>query len=326
MDSHALHPWMLLTDWREDERPFLTLDLSAWPQTQPLAPLPPVPILAFGPASHPQAASADILIEAPITLPGFATAIAKTPRAAAVLVQLLRAIEGLAPERALPLESLAFAALQGGAEHAAWRAARALSTAPPPGTLHMRRDGATLHLLLNRPAALNAIDRPMRDALADAFTLAALDDTIACVKLRATGRVFSMGAELAEFGTTPDPVQAHLIRARTLPAHAMARRCAIYDIHIQGGCVGAGLEMAAFAGRLTAAPNAWFQLPETAMGILPGFGGCVSIPARIGRQRAAALMLSGKRISAQTALGWGLIDAIIDEPPANEAGTDQAGG
>jgi enoyl-CoA hydratase/carnithine racemase len=86
------------------------------------------------------------------------------------------------------------------------------------------------------------------------------------------------------------------------------------------------LELAAFAGRLTASPDAWFHLPETGMGILPGFGGCVSIPRRIGRQRAAALMLSGKRINARLALDWGLIDAIIDEPPADEAGFHEIGG
>jgi enoyl-CoA hydratase/carnithine racemase len=125
-----------------------------------------------------------------------------------------------------------------------------------------------------------------------------------------------MGADLAEFGITKDPVEAHSIRARTLPAHQMSSREKIYDVHIHGGCVGSGLELAAFAGWLTAGPNAWFQLPETGMGILPGFGGCVSLPRRIGRQRAAALMLSGKRINARQALEWGLIDAIMDEPPA----------
>jgi enoyl-CoA hydratase/carnithine racemase len=243
--------------------------------------------------------------------------IAAAPRAAATVVQLLRATEGLPPDRALPLESFAFAMLQGGAEHAAW-SARQTSAAPlPPGTLHLRREGATLHLLLDRPAARNSIDRAMRDALFEAFTLATLDTGITCVKLRSTGRSFSMGADLAEFGTTRDPVAAHAIRARTLPAHQMVQRPEIYDIHIQGGCVGSGLELAAFAGRLTAAPDAWFHLPETGMGILPGFGGCVSIPRRIGRQRAAALMLSGKRINAKLALEWGLIDAIVNEPPAD---------
>ena len=58
------------------------------------------------------------------------------------------------------------------------------------------------------------------------------------------------------------------------------------------------------------------------MGILPGAGGCVSLTRRIGRQRAVLLMLSGKRLSARAALGWGLIDAIVDEPPGDEGGSD----
>jgi len=317
---------MLRADWRDDERLFLTVDLAAWPEDEPLAPLPPVPVLAIGPAAHPQARHADILIEHAIPLAVLTKQIATAPRAAATVAQLLRATEGLPPARALPLESFAFAMLQGGAEHAAWSARQTPTTLLPPGALHMRREDATLHLLLDRPEARNAIDRAMRDALYEAFTLPVLDTSIECVKLRSTGRCFSMGADLAEFGVTRDPVAAHAIRARTLPAHQMAQRGEIYDIHIQGGCTGSGLELAAFAGRLTASPDAWFHLPETGMGILPGFGGCVSIPRRIGRQRAAALMLSGKRINARLALDWGLIDAIIDEPPADEAGFHEIGG
>jgi enoyl-CoA hydratase/carnithine racemase len=72
--------------------------------------------------------------------------------------------------------------------------------------------------------------------------------------------------------------------------------------------------MAAWAGRFTAASDAWFQLPELAMGVLPGAGGCVSLTRRIGRQRTALLVLSGKRITARTALDWGLVDQIVDEP------------
>lgn len=326
MQDSALYPWMLRQDWRDDGRPFCTVDLASWPADMPLAPLPPVPVLAFGPAMHSQAARADILLDEAIPLAALARGITTAPRAAATVAQLLRATESLAPADAFPLESFAFAMLQGSAEHAAWLARRAPTPALPPGTLHMRREGATLHLLLDRPVARNAIGRPLRDALFEAFALAALDDGIERVRLRSVGRCFSMGADLAEFGTTRDPAEAHAIRARTLPTLPMARRAEIYDIHIQGACVGSGLEMAAFAGRLTAAPDAWFQLPETGMGILPGFGGCVSLPRRIGRQRAAALMLSGRRISARLALAWGLIDAIVDEPPADEGGADQNSG
>ncbi len=155
----------------------------------------------------------------------------------------------------------------------------------------------------------------MRDALHEAFTLAALDPEIVQVSLRGAGRCFSLGAELGEFGTCRDPATAHDIRWRTLPARAAALCAEKLDVHVQGGCAGAGLELAAFARRFTAAPDAWFQLPELAMGILPGAGGCVSLTRRIGRQRTALLVLSGKRISARQSLAWGLVDAIVDEAP-----------
>src|SRR5262249_1565768 len=116
---------------------------------------------------------------------------------------------------------------------------------------------------------------------------------------------------LTEFGTTRDPATAHLIRSRTLPALALSRRAGILAVHVQGACVGAGLELAAFAGRVTATSDAWFQLPELSMGLIPGAGGCVSVPRRIGRQRAALMILSGRRINASLALRWGLIDAIF---------------
>jgi enoyl-CoA hydratase/carnithine racemase len=174
----------------------------------------------------------------------------------------------------------------------------------------VERREAVLHIVLDRPQARNAIDREVRDQLFEAFTLAALDPEIRSVKLRSTGDAFSAGGDLDEFGTTKDPATAHLIRSRTLPALALARRADIFDVHVQGPCIGAGVEMSAFAGRVTAAPTAWFQLPELAMGLLPGAGGCVSVPRRIGRQRAALMILSGQRIDARTALRWGLIDAI----------------
>jgi enoyl-CoA hydratase/carnithine racemase len=174
----------------------------------------------------------------------------------------------------------------------------------------VERAGSALHIVLSRPEARNAIDRELRDRLFDAFTIAAVDPDIRSIKLRAVGPVFSMGGDLDEFGTTRDPATAHLIRSRTLPALALTQRADVLEVHVQGACVGAGLEIAAFAGRLTAAPDAWFQLPELSMGLIPGAGGCVSVPRRIGRQRAALMILSGRRINARTALRWGLIDAI----------------
>lgn len=316
---------MLQSDWRDDRRPVLLVELAAWPEEVTLAPLPPVPVVAMGPAGHAQAKHADALAGEVAPLAVLVSRIRRAPAASAVLVQLLRAIEGLPADQALPLESLGFAALQAGSEHAAWLAGRKPALPMPSGVLRVWRQGETLHLVMDRPAALNAIDREMRDALFDAFSLAALDTGIRRVRLRGRGRCFSAGADLAEFGTTRDPMRAHAIRSVTLPAYPLARRAEIYDVHVEGGCVGAGLEMAAFAGRLTAGAKAWFQLPETGMGILPGFGGCVSVPRRIGRRRAAGLMLSGRRIGAEAALRLGLVDAILDEPAGDESGADAGG-
>ncbi|WP_174273143.1 enoyl-CoA hydratase/isomerase family protein [Sphingomonas bacterium] len=326
MDDPALLPWMLRSDWRADRRPLVTVDLAQWPADEAIDPLPPVPVIAIGSADHPQAGGADVVIEPPIPLAAIVAGIAAAPRAASALVELLRSIEELAPAAALTLESFAFAMAQGSAEHAGWLARRPPPRAAAPGRLLIERKGATLALTIDRAAARNMIDRAMRDALHDAFTIAALDPAIERVTLRGSGRCFSMGADLAEFGTTRDPAEAHAIRARTLPARAMLPSTAICHVHVQGGCVGAGLELAAFAGRISATRNAWFQLPELEMGILPGAGGCVSVPARIGRQRAAALMLSGKRIGADVALRWGLIDAIVDDLPADDRGAHEIGG
>ena len=278
--------------------------------------MPPFPLIGVGDPKRPLAATLDAVVESPVVVATLIGQVERAPHAAAVTVQLLRASEGLPIERALMLESLSYGLLQGSQDYAAWLASRAhTEQSPSPGRVNVERRDAVLHVVLDRPAARNAIDREMRDQLFEAFTLAALDPEVRSVKLRAAGAVFSAGGDLNEFGTTSDPATAHLIRSRTLPALAVARRSEIVDVHVQGACIGAGLEIAAFAGRVTAAPSAWFQLPELAMGLLPGAGGCVSVPRRIGRQRAALMMLSGQPIDVATALRWGLIDAIEDQPP-----------
>jgi enoyl-CoA hydratase/carnithine racemase len=72
------------------------------------------------------------------------------------------------------------------------------------------------------------------------------------------------------------------------------------------------VELPAFARRVVARPDARFWLPEVAMGLVPGAGGTVSIPRRIGRQRTALLALTGTAIDATTALEWGLVDAVVE--------------
>lgn len=233
------------------------------------------------------------------------------PQAAAVLTDLLGVIQDLPIKQALVAESLAYGLLQGSSGHARWLAQRVPAPSAPAGRVLTERAGNVLAIRLDRAAAYNAIDCTMRDALRAAFELAALDAEITRVTLSGAGKAFCIGADLSEFGTTRDPATAHAIRRETLPAFAIADCAHKLEVHVHGACVGAGLELAAFARRITATPKAWFQLPELAMGLIPGAGGCVSVSRRIGAERTAELVLSGQRISAQTALDWGLIDAIV---------------
>lgn len=296
--------------------PLALVDLDATRDVPPAIALPPCPVIGVGDPAHPLAPLLDAVAEPPVSAGAIARGVLAAPRAAAVVAQLLRILPGLDPEAGLTAESLAYAVLQGSAEHARWLAGRAAAPQADaaPGVVRLERRDDRLLLTLDRAGSGNAIDRAMRDALHDGLALAALDPTIARVSLRAEGRTFSLGADLDEFGTTVDPATAHAIRARTLPAHQAARVADRLDVHVPGGCVGAGLELAAWAARLTASADAWFHLPELAMGVLPGAGGCVSLTRRIGRQRTAALILSGRRLSARHALAWGLVDAIVDDP------------
>ncbi len=62
--------------------------------------------------------------------------------------------------------------------------------------------------------------------------------------------------------------------------------------------------------KIIATEECFFQLPQITMGLIPGAGGTASISRRIGRQRMAYFALSAKKINTQTALKWGLIDAV----------------
>lgn len=286
--------------------------------------LPPCPLIAIGDSESAIARVADVIVADRTAAERIVGAVEARPRTAEVLIGLLRCLPAMPSEQGLLVESLAYGVLQAGAEHAGWLAAQTLPPVQPPGTVRGELQGDCLSIVLDRPWADNAIDRPMRDALADALQLAALDRGIGRVVLTGAGRSFSLGADLSEFGTTRDPAEAHYIRQRTLPAR-WAQAChGKLEVHVQGACVGAGLEIAAYAHRLTAGQRAWFQLPELAMGVLPGAGGCVSLVKRIGRQRTAELILTGQRLSARAALDWGLVDALVDDPPSDQGGADEA--
>lgn len=277
----------------------------------------PAPVIGLGnPDRHsPLAEACDVVVASMTEAAPLIDRIATTPIAAAVFVQLLRATEGLPLDAALFAESLAYSTLQAGPEYQAWLAVnRAGAPAQPddPGpAVDIQRDGPRLTLWLNRPSNRNAMSREMRDALIEALNLVRLDLSAEQVIIAGRGACFSTGGDLTEFGTAPDPATAHLVRSLALPGRSLAACAERVAARLHGACVGSGIEFPAFAHRVEANHNAWFQLPELRFGLIPGAGGCVSIPRRIGRQRTAWMVLSGARVDAATAHAWGLVDALV---------------
>jgi len=273
---------------------------------------------------HPLGAGCDAVVRSAAEARELVVNIAAAPLAALVLVQLLRATERLEVAPALICESLAYATLQAGAEFRAWLASAARPAAPAEAgegaPLILARHGAHLTLRLNRPARRNALSVEMRDALIEALELIDADRSITAVTVSGAGKCFSAGGDLSEFGSAGDAPTAHAVRTvRSVPA-LLARCAARLTFRVHGAAVGAGAEMAAFGARVEASADAFFQLPEIRYGLIPGSGGCVSIPRRIGRQRTAYLALSARRLDARTALAWGLVDAVAERAAVETAG------
>lgn len=275
-----------------------------WPVTDELA-----FTLVGSPAVRRSEVSTDDIETSAVVLTAAAAA---SPCAAVTLNEVLRLTATCATQRGLVAESLAYSMLLAGNEFRRWLAARPARAVPdrPAAPVLLSRENDVLAVTINVPERRNAFSVAVRDGLIDAFDLAVLDTTIRSVVVRGAGPAFCSGGDLDEFGTSPDVGVAHLIRLeRSVAArvHACHERV---EVHLHGACIGAGIEIPAFADRIVAHPDTFVQLPELAMGLIPGAGGTVGITARIGRWRTAYLAFTGTRLDARTALEWGLVDAV----------------
>ena len=291
-------------------RSFVVVEVDAVPAPDVVPPACPVIAIAGGGEAP---ALVDVVVATEAEAAATMAAIARNPIAAMVLVRLLRHNATASVADSLFAESLAYSSLQHGAEFLAWLAARTKRPPRPepaePAALLQRSEGV-LRVTLNRPRKRNAYSAGLRDALCEALTLAVEDPSIERVVLNGAGACFSAGGDLDEFGEARDAAVAHasrMTRSAAALIHGLRERI---EARLHGACIGAGIELPAFAARVVAREDAFFQLPEVGMGLLPGAGGTASIPPRIGRQRLAYMALSGATIDAETALGWGLVDAI----------------
>ncbi len=236
---------------------------------------------------------------------------AQRPLCTSALAVLLQQTALLPVWEGLVAESATYSTLLAGPEFAAWLAFSPPRTPAPAGDepVLVDRQGDVLTLTLNRPERRNAYGHAVRDALVSALQIAVVDPAVR-VELRGVGPAFCSGGDLAEFGTAPDPSTAHLIRLRHSAGQLLHDLSARVTAHLHGACIGAGIELPAYAGRVVAAADTRMALPEISMGLVPGAGGTVSIVRRIGRWRTAWMALTGAVVEVERALQWGLVDEI----------------
>jgi enoyl-CoA hydratase/carnithine racemase len=278
----------------------------------------PCVTIGVGPApSSPGAGAFDVVVTEH-EVDDFVAAVGRNPIASLALVQLLRASEAGDVWARLVAESTTYSMLQAGPELRRWLEARTAPATPTGDTgaepIVAARDGDRVRITLNRPAVHNAFNAAMRDALVTHLRAASADPSVTSVCIDGAGPSFCSGGDLDEFGTSPDPATAHTVRMTRSPAWWLDRCAARTSVALHGACIGAGIELAAFAHDLAAAEDAFFQLPEVGFGLVPGAGGTVSLPRRIGRQRTAWMALSGQRVDAAAALAWGLVDRVSGRP------------
>lgn len=239
------------------------------------------------------------------------SAIRRTPVAANVLCHVLRLSEMLDLRDAIGAESLGYSTLLAGAEFRHWRNSREHVPVQADGSddhppLRIDRDNDLVTITLDHPASRNAMSAPMRDALFEALAAVADDPSRPRVKLKASGACFSTGGALEEFGTADDLALAHIVRTTRSAAillHELGDRA---SAELHGACIGSGIEVPMAAARRTARPGTFIQLPELAMGLIPGAGGTATLSRAIGRHRTAFLALSGRRVHVSALADWGI--------------------
>lgn len=262
------------------------------------------------------AAVSDVVLEeGDPSIQDIAATLATCPTASTSLALLLRGAGHRNVAEGLVAESAVYSTLQAGPEFAAWRERRPPRSASPgadSARVRVEREGSLLRVTLARPERRNALDTAMRDELVEALGIALADPSVTRVELRGDGPSFCAGGDLDEFGSRSDPASAHVIRLQRSVArvlHALAPRTVSY---LHGPCAGSGVEFPAFANTVVAHPATTLSLPEIRLGLIPGAGGTVSLPRRIGRHRTTWLALSSRAIDAATAHSWGLVD-VLDE-------------
>lgn len=186
--------------------------------------------------------------------------------------------------------------------------------------VQIEHDGHIAVVTMDREHALNAFNAEQLRDLIDTFAEIGQSDDIRAVILTGAGsRAFAAGADVKAMATM-SRAEGHAFgqlgqqAALTIEQLSQPVLAAVNGYALGGGC-----EIAVACDIRFAAENAVFAQPEVSLGIPPGWGGSQRLPRLIGAGRAAEIILSARRVDAEEALRWGLVNAVY---PADQLMTE----
>ncbi|MFI6985659.1 enoyl-CoA-hydratase DpgD [Embleya sp. NPDC050154] len=191
-----------------------------------------------------------------------------------------------------------------------------MSAAEQPRVRYEKKDHVA-RITLDRPAVLNAMDLRTHEELATIWDDVEADDQVRVAVLTGAGeRSFTVGQDLRErarldragvprstFGSRGQPGWPRLTERFELSKPVIAR--------VNGYALGGGFELALACDLIVAADHAVFALPEARLGLVPGAGGAFRLARQLPLKMAMGHLLTGRRMSAQSALRLGLVNQVV---------------
>ncbi|MDQ7026798.1 MAG: enoyl-CoA hydratase-related protein [Anaerolineae bacterium] len=162
---------------------------------------------------------------------------------------------------------------------------------------------------LNRPKALNALNDALMSEVHEALTGFDADSDISCMVITGNERAFAAGADIKQMSG-----QSHIeyMMTRSVSDNFNFTRYKKPIIAaVSGFALGGGCEMAMACDMIVASESAVFGQPEINLGILPGGGGTQRLTRAVGKALAMEIMLTDRRLSADEALKYGLVNRVV---------------
>jgi enoyl-CoA hydratase/carnithine racemase len=190
-----------------------------------------------------------------------------------------------------------------------------------PESIQVDRAGPIATVVLNRPAKLNAMTRPMWQALGDTISALSADDTLRCIILRGAGeKSFSPGNDIGEFQTERANKMQAIAYGKVMHAAIAALSACRHPLvaQIHGICVGGGLEIAALCDIRICGESSRFGAPIKNLGLVMAYQEMAALVQLVGRDVALEILLEGQILDAARAEAKGLVTRVV--PDAQVAG------